>query len=85
MNLSDISKKIFTYIYWALEKHPGKFIGAFLGFFLGLAFITIGFWKTLILFALTACGYYIGRCWDNKEYPLWLDKILHTILSKRQK
>ena len=79
MNLSDVSKRILSYIYWALENHPGKFICTFLGFFLALAIITVGFWKTIIIIAFTAGGYYIARCWDKKEYPLLLDKILHFL------
>jgi len=92
MSLYDISKKISNYINWALEKHPGKLICTFLGFFLALAIITIGFWKTIIIIAFTAGGYYIGGCFDNREYPLLFDKILHLldkllyiITSKRSK
>ena len=41
----------------------------------GIMFLTIGFWKTLLLAALMALGYFIGAV-DNKE------KLLKSLVNK---
>ncbi|HHW17923.1 MAG TPA: DUF2273 domain-containing protein [Firmicutes bacterium] len=49
-----------------VREHPGKSLGTFLGFLFGVALITLGFWKTLVLGLATWLGYAIGK-WSDDE------------------
>ncbi len=61
---------------WALNNHPGKFIGISLGFVLGLFVVTIGFWKTLVLALFIAVGFIIGKRQDDyQSLSGWLERI----------
>lgn len=50
-----------------LEEHPGKVIGGLSGLLLGLIFLLVGFWKTIIFLSFVAIGVYFGRKFDNNE------------------
>lgn len=60
-----------------LEEHPGTFIGLIVGIFVGLLFLTVGFWKTLIFSSIVGIGFYIGKKYDNRED---LKEILEKVL-----
>lgn len=50
-----------------LEEHPGKVMGGLAGLLLGLIFLLVGFWKTIIFLSFVAIGVYLGRKFDNNE------------------
>lgn len=50
-----------------LEEHPGKIIGGIAGLLLGLIFLLVGFWKTIIFLGFVAIGVFFGRKFDNNE------------------
>lgn len=74
-----IGEKLNIIVQWSYDNHPGKLIGALTGFFLALLIVIFGFWQTILLFGLTALGYFLGKCWDDREIPPWLNKLIHRI------
>ena len=61
---------------WALNNHPGKFIGITLGFVMGMFVVTLGFWRTLVLTLFVAVGFIIGkRQDDHQSLSAWLERI----------
>lgn len=65
---------------WALDKHPGKFIGAIIGIVLALFIIILGFWQTIFLIIFAAGGLFIGKLWDDgKGLPDWAVYLLEKI------
>jgi uncharacterized membrane protein len=74
-----MGKGIYNSIQWCFGNHPGKSTGFLVGFFLALAFILLGFWQTIILVGLSSFGYYIGKCWDDRDLPLWLNRLIHRL------
>lgn len=66
-----------------LINHQGKIIGVFIGFLAGIFLLTIGFFKTLILFLCIGVGYYFGKKIDNKENIAdFIDRILNQYTKK---
>ena len=58
-------------------ENKGKIIGGILGFFFGILFLIIGFFKTLLLLICTFIGYYLGSRWDIEgDLKRLLNKIL---------
>ncbi|MBW5466526.1 DUF2273 domain-containing protein [Brevibacillus formosus] len=58
-------------------EHKGKLMGVFAGLFLGIIYLLVGFWDTLVFVVFIGTGYYIGRKLDHKEdLREILDKIL---------
>ncbi len=55
----------FNYLGDWINNNPGKALGAFLGFVLGILIFTIGFIKTLLIVLLVAVGYIIGKTRDD--------------------
>lgn len=49
-----------------IREHPGRMLGTLAGFLLGLSFIWLGFWRTLVLGLVTTLGYAIGK-WTDDE------------------
>ena len=49
------------------EKHPGKMTGAAAGLVIGVLLLTIGFFKTLLLIACIAAGFWLGMKFDNGD------------------
>lgn len=47
------------------QKHQGLFFGAVIGAVLGLVFITLGFWKTLVIAFFVGAGLVIGIIVDS--------------------
>ena len=57
--------------------HPGKAAGGILGLILGILFLVIGFWRTLLLAFCTLIGYLVGMLYDaNFDFEKLFDKIL---------
>lgn len=77
-----IGQTIYEYTKWCLTNHPGKTTGFLLGFAVAFLFIIFGFWRTLLLLGLSYGGYFFGKCWDEKELPLWLEKLINKIARR---
>ncbi|WP_407308315.1 DUF2273 domain-containing protein [Desulfosporosinus sp. SB140] len=70
-----IGEKLSRFILWALEHHPGKFIGTSIGFVLGLLMVTLGFWRTMVLVLFAILGFILGkRQDDHQDIIAWLEK-----------
>ena len=65
-----------------LKEYKWRVIGIVAGIILAILLFTIGLWRTLLLFALVAVCYIIGRHLDNggKEE---LDKAIGRLFSKK--
>ena len=65
-----------------LKEYKWRIIGIVAGIVLAILLFTIGFWRTLLLLALVAICYVIGRHLDNggKEE---LDKAIGRLFSKK--
>lgn len=60
-----------------LILNKGKVIGAILGFIFGIIFLTVGFFKTILILVCTFIGILIGSKWDiNGNLRTILNKIL---------
>ncbi len=65
-------------MFWQLlREHPGKTIGVLSGLILGLLYIWIGFFNTIVILVFVATGFYFGRKYDNREN---LTEVLDRIL-----
>ena len=49
----------------ALRPYSGRILLTAIGFVVALLFLTIGFWRTLLIAALTCVGYLMGRWKDG--------------------
>ena len=59
------------------EEHPGMVIGISLGLIIGLIFLFVGFWKTVVFIGFVGLGLYIGRKFDNhKDFRDILEDLL---------
>ncbi|HBW37504.1 MAG: membrane protein [Peptococcaceae bacterium BRH_c23] len=75
---SKIGNKLMNFLVWAIDNHPGKFIGTAIGSLVGLLFVTLGFWQTLVLVLFATVGFIIGkRQDDHKDISTWLERILN--------
>ena len=60
-----------------VANYKGKVYGTLIGFISAILVLIIGFWKTLLIFVLTAIGYYIGSRWDQEgDFRKLLDRLL---------
>ena len=59
------------------SENKGRILGGLLGFFFGILFLMIGFFKTLLLLICTFIGYYLGSRWDMEGD---LKRLLNRIL-----
>jgi len=80
--MRKMGNSISAYCQWYLDNHPGKFIGSLAGFFLALTIILLGFWEAFLLAFLSILGYYLGKIWDDRQYPAWIRTVLHRISSR---
>lgn len=70
-----IEEKISQSLVWALDNHPGKLLGTSIGFILGLLFVTLGFWRTLVLTLFVVIGFVLGKRQDeHKDLSAWVEK-----------
>ena len=58
------------------EEYIKQSIGALVGLIVGILFLTIGFWKTLLLVALSAAGWWLM---GERKFPHWLIALLNRI------
>ena len=65
-----------------LKEYRWRLIGIVAGIVLAVLLFTIGLWRTLLLFALVALCYVVGRHLDNggKEE---LDKAISSLFRKK--
>jgi len=65
-----------------LKEYKWRLIGIAAGIVLAVLLFTIGLWRTLLLFALVALCYVVGRHLDNggKEE---LDKAISSLFRKK--
>lgn len=59
------------------HRHRGKLTGAAAGFLLGVLMATVGVFWGLVIFALTAVGFVLGRRFDEDRegWEEWLDRL----------
>lgn len=70
-----IGEKISQSLVWALDNHPGKLLGTSIGFILGLLFVTLGFWRTLVLVLFAVIGFVLGKRQDeHKDLSAWVER-----------
>ncbi|WYJ96233.1 hypothetical protein DOK67_0000497 [Enterococcus sp. DIV0212c] len=51
----------------ALAPYRNQIIFTILAILIAILFMTIGFWKTILLVVLTGIGYFIGTAQDEKR------------------
>lgn len=74
---SEVTHKLASLFLRLLDEHPGKLLGTLGGFLLGLLVVTLGFWKTLVLFLFVGMGFLLGKSQDDQKKPFaWLDRFL---------
>ena len=78
MNNKDINEDFIGF----LVLHKGKVIGAILGFIFGIVFLTVGFFKTILILICTVIGVLIGSRWDIEGN---LKNILNKLLPPQFK
>jgi len=72
---SKIGEKISKFLVWAIDNHPGKFIGTSVGLVLGLLMVTLGFWRTLVLALFVILGFVLGKRQDDDQLiTTWLER-----------
>lgn len=70
-----VGEKISKFLVWALENHPGKLIGTSIGLVIGLLFVTLGFWRTLVITLFAVLGFVLGKRQDeHKDISTWLER-----------
>jgi uncharacterized membrane protein len=74
----NTGEKLTKFVIWALESHPGKFVGTLLGFVTGLLMVTLGFWRTMVLTLFVIAGFVIGkRQDDHQDIIAWIEKTIN--------
>jgi len=63
MDKKEFKEELSQFIY----INRRKVIGALIGLIIGILILTIGFFKTLLLFLTTLVGYYLGMRWRFEE------------------
>ncbi len=63
MDKNQIKEELSQFIY----LNRKKIIGALIGLIIGILFLTVGFFKTLLLCLTTLIGYYLGGRWRFEE------------------
>ena len=63
MDKKEFKEELSQYIY----INRKKIIGALIGLIIGILILSIGFFKTLLLFLTTLVGYYLGMRWRFEE------------------
>ncbi|GIP32273.1 DUF2273 domain-containing protein [Paenibacillus sp. J2TS4] len=58
-----------------LESRPGTVIGTLCGVILGILYLIVGFWDTLIFAFIVFIGYYVGKKIDFKEFRLQAENL----------
>ena len=65
------------------QKHQGLVLGALIGAVLGLVFIVLGFWKTLVIAFFVSAGVVIGIAIDsNPQIKDAIKSLIDSIFKK---
>jgi len=62
------------------EEHPGTLIGLAIGILVGIIYLIVGFWKTVIFIFFVSIGVYLGKKIDNRQD---IRDILEEILPEK--
>lgn len=73
----NMLRKIFELI----ETANLRMIGVIVGLVLGILYLFVGFWKSLVFVGFIIAGYLVGRWLDNQED--WRDIVQRLIPNKR--
>ncbi|GGE10370.1 hypothetical protein GCM10011571_09590 [Marinithermofilum abyssi] len=49
------------------ETHRGRVVGTVVGFVLGLIYLIVGFWKTMVFGLFVGVGFWIGHRMDRRD------------------
>lgn len=59
---------------WLWMNYQWRAVGTAIGFFFGLVFLLVGFWKMIIFFCLMMIGFVIGMQVDGRiDLREWMD------------
>jgi uncharacterized membrane protein len=64
-----------------IETANLRMIGVTIGLVLGILYLFVGFWKSLVFVGFIVAGYLVGRWLDNQED--WRDIVQRLIPNKR--
>jgi uncharacterized membrane protein len=74
--MKDIIVKIIT----SMAPYKSRVIGVVVAFIIAILFLTIGFFKTLLILICISIGYIIGYFLDDKEdFSNVVDKVLSRV------
>lgn len=60
----------------ALKPYTGRILGVAIALIVAILFMTIGFFRTLLILVLAACGYGLGVFFDDpRRFSLWLENL----------
>lgn len=60
----------------ALRPYAGRITLTAIGFAIAVLFMTLGFWRTILLVILTAIGFFIGMWIDGRIDPrIWIARL----------
>jgi len=72
----QVCERLSSFCLQLLERHPGKFFGAVSGFVLGLIFVLLGFWRTLVILLFILVGFFLGKSRDeNRNFAEMLQNL----------
>jgi len=57
-------RELLSYLW---QNHRGALVGALTGLVVGLLFLVLGFWKTMLIIILVGLGYVIGGRYDQGD------------------
>jgi uncharacterized membrane protein len=63
--------KIMEYIQGLMQNHPGKSLGALIGFVAGILFLTLGIKRTILIILFVLLGILIGNLIDSRVRITW--------------
>lgn len=62
--------------FMALRPYSGRILGVAIALTIAILFMTIGFFRTLLVVVLAACGYGLGVFFDDpRRFSLWLENV----------
>lgn len=65
--------------YFTVKPYLGRIVLTLLGFTAGILFLTLGFWKIILLIVITAISYTLGRWKDGVWNPQKLSALPDSI------
>lgn len=65
------------------ETYGGRIVGLSIGFILGILYLIVGLWDTIVVSVIICLGYYVGKKMDaNQSIQLPFDRVLEWLLQK---